>query len=263
METQDKGLLAQDNKHERDERIVFIDEGHRYIVDGTADKYISVTTFVHQFFNDFDATHVLRKMKGSTRWTSSPYYGQTDAEIREQWDRNTKEALALGTLLHKSIEDFYNDTDGTEPKKTCSDIETEWSYFERFHKSFQKKPYRTEWYVFDESLRIAGSIDMVFQSREDDTTHVILVDWKRIKELRQSNKYQRGIYPLHEMDDCNYVHYSLQLNIYRHLLQTKYGKIVDHMYLVILHKNHEDYIQVEVPVLEKQVQDMLQTLSRS
>lgn len=252
--------LSKINAHERDKRIVFIEQGHKYIVDGTSHSYISVTTFVHRFFNEFDASQVLRKMKSSSRWSLSPYFGQTDEQIREQWDRNTKEALSLGTLLHKSIEDFYNDP--SSDKKTCDDIEKEWSYFENFHQQFQKKPFRTEWYIFDEFFRIAGSIDMVFQSQEDDTTHLILVDWKRIKELKRSNKYQKGIYPLQEMDDCNFFHYSLQLNIYRYILQSHYGKIVDHMYLVILHKNHENYIQVEVPILEDHVRQMLQILEK-
>ena len=41
------------------------------------------------------------------------------------------------------------------------------------------EPYRTEWMVYDEDLRFAGSIDMIFKNK-DGTLEIY--DWKRTNE---------------------------------------------------------------------------------
>ena len=57
-----------------------------------------------------------------------------------------------------------------------------------------------------------------------------------------TNSFERGYPPFDHYDNCNYSHYSLQLNFYRHMLQTKYNKNVIYMMLVILHPNQTSYI---------------------
>ena len=54
-----------------------------------------------------------------------------------------------------------------------------------------------------------------------------------------------------EMHDTNFWHYTLQLNIYRYILETKYNKSVSGLYLVQLHPDVEEgnYIIHEVPFL--------------
>ena len=41
--------------------------------------------------------------------------------------------------------------------------------------------FRTEWTIYADQERLAGSIDFVAQNREGD---LVLVDWKRSKQLR-------------------------------------------------------------------------------
>jgi hypothetical protein len=53
------------------------------------------------------------------------------------------------------------------------------------------------------------------------------------------------------MDDCNYTHYSLQLNMYRIILERKYGFKIRDMYLIFMHKNLSDnYVKVEVETID-------------
>jgi len=69
--------------------------------------------------------------------------------------------------MHYNIECFYNGVEVPDKDKDC----TEWRYFEEFHKDFSEltnRPYRTEWMIYDEELRFAGSVDMIFQN-EDGT----------------------------------------------------------------------------------------------
>jgi len=101
------------------------------------------------------------------------------------------------------------------------------------------KIYRTEWLVYDETIGLAGSIDCVL---EDDNNNLYILDWKRSKEIKMENTYEKGKAPFDNFDHCNYWHYTLQLNFYKHILETKYNKKVVFMMLVILHPNQENYL---------------------
>lgn len=100
------------------------------------------------------------------------------------------------------------------------------------------KPFRSEWLVYDEDIKLAGSIDCVLA---DNAGNIVILDWKRSKEIKESNRFQRGKAPFNNYDDCNLNHYRLQLNFYRHMLETKYNKKVLFMMLVILHPNQPSY----------------------
>lgn len=252
--------LAVQHAHPRDARISFIDEGHVYIVDEERGTYTSVTTFVHEFFNPFEADKVLAKMRQSSTWSLKPYATWTNEEIKQLWETQRDEAASTGTHMHQQIEHFYN-----QESTDTSTIPTEWGFFQAFHSAFGCSPYRTEWYVFDEETKIAGSIDMVYLSApiiEGTRPHVIIVDWKRTAELKYRNPFQCGRPPVEHLDDCNFSHYSLQLNIYRYILEKHYNVIVDALYLVILHPKNTTYQQVRVPDLSNDVRMMFATRLR-
>lgn len=233
-------FLKNNNQHPRDSGIVFDEEPHVYYVHGDPNN-TSVTTLVHKYFPKFDADAVIRRMMFSKNWSNSPYYGKTAEEIKDQWKQNGLEATTKGTYLHKSIEAFYNNA-------PVSDNETpEYKMFQQFYEDHKEslEPYRTEWEVYDEDYKIAGSIDMVFKNLDDGTYSIY--DWKRTKEIKMKNPYGgRGSFPLDSFHDCNYVHYSLQLNIYKKILESKYGIRIRDMYLVCMHPTYDRYMKYEV-----------------
>lgn len=239
-------MLAQTNAHVRDVNITFIEEGHIYNVIGMVGKPTSVTTMVHKYFSHFDADLVITKMMNGRNWQESKYYGMTPQEIKDLWSASGKEASELGTLMHKAIEDYYNQ---------CLEIvpdTPEFGMFLQFWSDLQQqlpgiKPYRTEWLVYDETVNITGSIDCVL---ELPNGNLVIADWKRSKEIKMNNRYQKGFGPMLHIDDCNYNHYCLQLNFYRHILTTKYDKTVTYMMLVILHPNQTSYICQPVPYID-------------
>ena len=65
-------MLKIKNKHERDDNIIFIEEGHKYIINGD-DSFISVTTYIHTHFKQFDSELIINKMKRSKNWKQSKY----------------------------------------------------------------------------------------------------------------------------------------------------------------------------------------------
>jgi ATP-dependent exoDNAse (exonuclease V) beta subunit len=108
--------------------------------------------------------------------------------------------------------------------------------------------------IFHEEMKLAGSIDMVFEN-EDGTLSIY--DWKRSKEITKVNNWnQYALNPLIcEMPDTNFWHYSLQLNTYKRILEEKYDKKVTKLCLVRLHPNAEEktYELLEVPILDKEM----------
>ena len=167
--------LALKNKHERDSLIEFQDEGHIYTIwdanRSVGDTgFTSVTTFVHSLFEEFDADKIITGMMSSSRWPQNKYFGMTREEIKKAWDDKRDTAAAAGTKLHYDIECFYNNL-------VVDNSSIEYKYFMDFYKNFScLVPYRTEWIIFHEELRFAGSIDMVFS--EVKMVHVDIYDWK-------------------------------------------------------------------------------------
>ena len=53
------------------------------------------------------------------------------------------------------------------------------------------------------------------------------------------------------------MHYSIQLNCYRHILETHYDKTIIGMYLLIMHPNNETYLNYKVPMLTKEITDLM------
>lgn len=230
-------LLSEINPHPRDKKIVFKEEGHEYTIAQTSRKPISVTTLIHKYFPTFNPDQVIDKMMKSYKWPDSPYFGQTPDEIKAKWVKSSAEASSAGTAMHLSIELFLNN-------QPVNNNTYEYILFQRFWSDLGKsyptlKPFRTEWLVYDEDILLAGSIDCVLV---DDKDQLYILDWKRSKEIRTNNKYEKGFAPFDNFDNCNYSHYCLQLNIYRHLLQTKYNKKVVFLMLVVLHPSQENYM---------------------
>ena len=65
----------------------------------------------------------------------------------------------------------------------------EWQYFIEFIKENPHlKPYRTEWIIFNEDLKLAGSIDMVYENPDGSLK---IYDWKRSKEISKINHFNK------------------------------------------------------------------------
>ena len=245
-------LLEERNKHSRDSHITFDEGPHIYTIHGDS-SFTSVTTWVHNHFEKFDADKIIKNMMSSKNWHNNKYYGKTPQEIKALWDSNRDEAANAGTQMHYDIECFYNEC----YKNTNSSIE--FSYFMQFQKDIGTtlKPYRTEWMVYHEKYRLAGSIDMIFEN-PDGTLQIY--DWKRCKEIKKINAWNKYATTagLDHLPDTNFWHYALQLNTYKKILEEKYDKSVTDMYLVCLHPNNhnKNYIRIKVPDLQKELQQV-------
>ena len=262
-------FLKQQNAHPRDQNIVFHERGHKYqILTDMKSYYTSVTTWIHTLFPKFDADAVIEKMKKGRNWNpENKYWGKTNQEIKDEWNNNGKQVSQLGTTLHAYIEDFMN-TEMNKQEYTQKDIletnnhqhpEIEWSLFEKFVEDFPTlMPYRSEWMVYDEEIKIAGSIDMIYKNEDGS---VSIYDWKRCKDIIYDTEWNdmASNKCIKHLPNTNFWHYSLQLNMYKYILEKKYNVAVKDLFLVRLHPENKDnkYELHKVPVLVKEMEDLL------
>lgn len=272
--------------HPRDHYVLFDEAHHRYTIqhplwlqkkaDGSGT--ISVTTLIHQLFPKFDelgmasriVNNINRKLMETDLYqtpdfteTERRYFGMTVNQITDAWEVNRVQASSLGTAFHKTVEDYLNSAGQQFPPT----ITTEFDYFLNFWRDLTTQYpglslYRTEWMVFDENIGLAGSIDCILR---DTQGNFLIVDWKRSKEIKLNNRYQKGLSVFCNFDDCNWSHYQLQLNFYREILERHYmtelcavagsnpvpyqGKVT-YMMNVVCHPDQRNYQCFPVPHID-------------
>jgi hypothetical protein len=263
MPAADWQVLWKRNPHPRDKRIYFIEQTHTYFVDGSSEGNLSTTKFLHAFFPHFDAEKTIKKMMAGRNWTTSKYYGKTLQQIMGEWNENGRIASEAGTKMHLAIEQYLNEAGHIIPKDILAT--PEWKYFMSFWQDHGSdiEPYRLEWEVFtDPQTKLTGSIDGVFRRKSDGK--FLIYDWKRSKEIKSANLFGGiGFPPVEHIQDTNYWHYTLQLNVYRWILETYYGLQVADMYLVILHPDNKSYKRMRLNRLDDEVADMIQARRRA
>jgi ATP-dependent exoDNAse (exonuclease V) beta subunit len=220
------------NTHIRDEYILFDAQKHIYTIEG--EIYTSVTTLIHKYFPEFNAELVINKMMKKENWEKCKYFGMTKEEIKKMWSDKCIKSCYLGTILHDRIENFY--------LNGCKDNNNDDICFTQFLNFFKEEkliPYRTEWRVFSDDHKVAGSIDIVFEGNKKGS--VKLYDWKRTQEIKTINLFENGYYPIENISNCNYEHYTLQLNIYKFILENYYGIEVEEMAIIVFCEDEKNY----------------------
>jgi ATP-dependent exoDNAse (exonuclease V) beta subunit len=275
--------LAHKNVHPRDANISFEEGPHIYTVMGERGTYTSVTTWNHKHFPHFDSDAIIEKMLSSPKMRDPEYkyYGMTREEIKREWSNKARQSSSDGTGLHQFVELFMNQSQcESSPsqythrellemyenvnKEQFSEIYNtrEWDHFLHFVSTYPDlKPYRTEWMIYDEECKIAGSIDMVYIN-EDGTLSIY--DWKRCLTIEKTsgwNKY--GIEEcVNHLPDTNFWHYSLQLNIYKNILEKNYGVEISQLFLVKLHPDNKSgsFELIKLPFLKDEIISLFEVL---
>lgn len=274
-------VLSSRNYHPRDLNIKFYETGHKYIIQTDPEsKYTSVTTWVHNLFPKFDTDAIIKNMMKGKNWKEGhKYWGMSAEEIKQQWNKNKESVAGAGTNLHYDIECFMNDKrfqfDYTHKElyeiyksdireETTKNESKEWQYFINFVKDTPHlKPYRTEWTIYDEDIKIAGSVDMIYENVDGTLS---IYDWKRCKEITRINNFNK--YALKEcinyMPDSNFWHYCVQLNTYKAILERKYNKVIKELFLVRLHPDAEenDYELISLPIITKEINTLFEQIQK-
>lgn len=246
--------LAQRHPHPRDATIRFDEGPHLYYVrDSPTPLPISGTGVVHALFDTLPSSAFIEAMRQETR--AAKYAGMSDDDILAQWRATGARSSMDGTRMHAAIETYWNTYDPvTRTGFITRDpvLQCEMALFRQFleHEFWPRElePWRTEMIVHDD-IQVAGSIDFIARSARTGEFYVF--DWKRVREIKCSARGRNGfspVLPAYKLENVNYVHYSLQLHLYRHMLMQHYGLPhipVANLYLVVIHPNDASYSLVQ------------------
>ena len=231
-------------------KITFEEKSHKYwsIVDGKEIQYISGTTFVHNFIPKFDELKVSAIIAKKN--------GVSQQSILDEWHRKRDESCYFGTKIHETAEDVLNGRPFRNVPQTLRD-EIVFNRAKSFATKFKKELdiLGVEQIVFDYRLRIAGTIDLLARSKKDGT--ILILDWKTNDTIKRENSFEKCLYPINHLDNCNFYHYALQLSLYQYLLifggyypkNTKFKR-------VLIHINAVEVEVIQVPDLTSEIKDM-------
>ena len=185
----------------------------------------SVSSFISQFKTPFDSNRIAGYVAKSR--------GTTKEVILSEWKATAKEGTDLGTFVHEWIEDYYNGKDPIHPilETKLVDLDPMGSWEERiydritkFKKLYKDKLYKLdakhqELRIFSKKWGIAGTLDALFYL--DNNFYV--GDWKTNKKFtdneHKDGRRQKMLYPFEDLWDNNLNGYSVQISMYRLMLE--------------------------------------------
>lgn len=232
--------------------VCFNEDSHVYWNVNDNEKYISVTTLIDRYAQPFDSnfwsgykaleqlipteawgmekkslltTHKIDKELLTTYNISELEFNKVQQEILDEWDKTNRESCERGTKIHAKIEQSMYDMGanvtlkkfGVGGKFVCdkgrTDLDLDNGVYPEYLISYMSD---------DKLLRLAGQIDLLAISGNQ----FWILDWKTNKEIKQKSGFNtqtkstsKMLYPLNNLDDCNYWHYTLQLSTYAWMVQ--------------------------------------------
>lgn len=252
--------------------VAFSEDTHTYWNVDDNEKYISVTTLISRYENEFDkefwsAYKALEKLIPEDSWKiekksllnthkfdkeilsiydiSELDFNKTQQQILDDWDHENRISCERGTKIHAQLENsMYKSANGISLKKfgvggkfICDKGRTELDLENGVYPEYLISRVST-----DGILRIAGQIDLLVKKGND----IWIIDWKTNKKINQhsffdskSKKTQKMKYPLNNVEDCNFWHYTLQLSTYAWMIE-KLNPEFNIKGLIIVHYDHNN-----------------------
>jgi hypothetical protein len=175
--------------------------------------------------------------------------GRTVAEVQAEWERKGIAGRNKGTQTHNYIESKLNKSAETL-LEASDDLPIECKAFDKFWAKFSKtKQARCliqEWPIGDADWGIAGKLDTILELTDDNIKNNHIFDWKTGKfETFNGFKYLKP--PFDDLDENQLNIYSIQVSLYRLLLDKHTDLNIKDCYLVHLspdgafkvHKAHD------------------------
>ena len=214
-------------------------DSHTYkLIDDESIDFLSVTTYISQFFEKFDSLKIAKKLV-----TKVPRYKHMSVdELLSKWN----DARDHGTNVHNEIENYLlNQEEASEPKALQA---IKWL---DKHVFFEKHKLFSEEIIYSKELKLAGSVDLIIENIE--TNEHTIIDWKTNEKIPTSSYGKKtGIHPItQDIEDCKYNLYALQLSLYRFLLEKYYGFKINRQ--LIVHLKDDKVLAYMTPYYEDHI----------
>ena len=237
----------------------YIEDAHYYLCNGKR-VGISTTGLISQYENEFDSETISKQVAEKR--------GKTQREILEEWRIENLHSTIKGSMVHEFAQSLWEDKEykfnySNVPQeidldRLKSDIEKLIPQAINFYNDY-KDMYELigcEIYLGDEDFDECGATDIVFLNKL--TNEIVIADFKTNKEIKyESFKHKKMLLPLNKYDDCNYVHYSIQLSDYKYKFEKNTGFKVAETFIIYFDINKDNYEIIEPLDMEKEVKKIL------
>ena len=284
-------MIMQEVITKQNGNIAFVEETHKYFDVTNPDAvFTSVTTMIHEYTQPFDkdfwsAYKALEKLLPKDVWNvekksllnskkfdkvlldlhsiAENDFNREQQNILDEWDNENRKSCERGTKIHADLENsFYSKKDDISLSKfeIGGKFECRKDYSELDIENGVYPEYLISRVSEDGKLRIAGQIDLLVKKGNK----IIIADWKTNKKIETksffNSKTKTSVkmkFPLNNLDDVNYWHYTLQLSTYAWMIQ-KLNPEFEIEDLVLVHFDHSDNMTVyHLPYLKTEVIKML------
>lgn len=225
----------------------FVENGHYYLCNGKR-VGISTTGLISQYEQEFDSE--------STSLMVAQKRGITQSQVLEEWRAENLHSTIKGSMVHEFAQSLW---EGKEYKFDFSNIPQEIDV-DRLKKDIEKlipqainfyNDYKDmyeligcEIYLGDEDYDECGATDQILYNKY--TGGIAIIDYKTNKEIkRESYRHKKMLIPLQKYDDCNYIHYSIQLSGYKFKFEKNTKLKVDETFIVYFNINADNYEIIE------------------
>ena len=220
--------------------IKFIPETHTYLINDKVAQ--SVTTILKKYVKPFERDYWANKKANDL--------GVSVEEILAKWEYNAKFSQIKGTLVHEFLEYSITNKEFEYPEDLIINefgfdpIQTPFNNIVEVAKQFlidiedKMYPIASELIVGDSNYLVGGTIDQLFYNKKSNKLEIW--DWKTNKEIKTTSRYFH-LAPLEHIPDTELDHYSLQLSLYKFILETNTGLSLGNSYIVWLNENSNKY----------------------
>ena len=225
--------------------LTYHDLPHKYYLD--EQELISVTTLIHQYQEEFNEDY----------WSNykATQFNLNKYEILRAWNFVNKKGTIKGSAIHDYTENLFLNKKYEYPKELIlkefgfDPIEYEYNitkkHVDKFYKDVFGKliPIKTECVIFDKQSLIAGMFDIIFYNIKAKEFQIW--DWKSNKEFTFEMCSRHLLSDLYALEDCDLEIYSLQLSLYKEIIERNTSIKLGKSYLVWFSHNNESYQIIE------------------
>lgn len=209
----------------------FNEQSHSYFND-KGESYLGTTTLIKKFCKPFDRQKIAVKY--------AKKHKRKVQDVLDEWSKINEEALKKGTHYHKIKEDELLSKENILLEEVEHKVHKPlWKEGLKIHELKKLEPgVYPELIVWSDKYKIAGQADYVEITKSG---YININDYKTSKEIKKQ-AYEKWdgsrdmmFFPLNNLEDCNFYHYSLQLNLYafmikQHNRNLKIGKLtIEHV----------------------------------
>lgn len=222
-------------------KVKYFDEPHEYHVDSKI-KLVSATTLLHKYVEPFDEEY----------WSNykAQQYNLHSYEVKRAWKFLNLKGTFKGSIIHDYTENLFLNKVFKYPKDDIiklfgfdpiiNEYNITKNHVDNFYRDSLNKliPIKTELVVYDTEALIGGMVDMLFYNVKKNEFQIW--DWKTNKDFTfKSERKMTG--ELYLLDDCDLEMYSLQLSMYKYIIEKYTNVKIGDSYLVWFSHNNPNY----------------------